>query len=153
MGRMLPFLEVLCVRHVSVRSGFRLPGQRDTLVSMPDAQAPGIRPRHQARPGRGVLVIRSLDDLRGPATGPVELPLRLFWSASDRVFDLDDRAALRSMYGKVLREAIRADELTSYLNREMLLAVWAELYLPDAVRQAWETVHPVLAAARASAAA
>jgi hypothetical protein len=116
------------------------------------AGVPARAPRH-ARPHRGVLVIRNLDDLRGPATGAVELPLRLFWSAPDRVFDLGDRAATQSMYQKVLREASRAEELTSYLNRGILVAVWPELYLPEAVRRAWESAHPALAAARAAAAA
>src|SRR5580704_15936259 len=38
--------------------------------------APGSR--YQSRPGRQALVAASLSDLRGPAQGTVELPLRLF---------------------------------------------------------------------------
>jgi hypothetical protein len=100
-----------------------------------------------------VLVIGDLADLRGPADGVVELPLRLFWSAPDRTFDLRDPAMLRSMYEKVLTEAIRADELAGYLNRGLLVAAWPDLFLRKDVRRAWEQVHPVLAAARAAAAA
>ncbi|HYZ57943.1 MAG TPA: hypothetical protein VE733_31185, partial [Streptosporangiaceae bacterium] len=87
-------------------------------------------PAHQARPGRRVLVAADLADLRGPAEGVAELPLRLFWSAPDRRFDLGDLDMLRSMYEKVLRDAIRMDELTAYLNGGRLVAVWPDLFLP-----------------------
>lgn len=107
---------------------------------------------YQARPGRSVLVVRDLADLRGPADGVVTLPLRLYWSPPGRQFDLDDTFMLRSMYQVVLGEAIHAEELTSYLNRDRLLAVWPDLYLPKAVRRAWEERHPALRAARAAAA-
>ena len=92
-----------------------------------------------------------LADLRGPAEGTVELPLRLFWSAPDRRFDLGDLDMLRSMYEKVLRDAIRMDELTTYLNSGRLVAVWPDLFLPRDVRQAWEDQHPVLRRAAAAA--
>jgi hypothetical protein len=108
---------------------------------------------YQARPGRRVLVIRDLADLRGPASGTVTLPLRLFWSPPGRVFDLDDPFMLRSMYQIVLGEAIRAGELTAYLNGDLLLAVWRDLYLPKGVRRAWEERHPALRAAAPAPAA
>jgi hypothetical protein len=107
---------------------------------------------YQARPGRRVLVVRNLADLRGPADGVVTLPLRLYWSPPDRVFDLGDPFTLRSMYQVVLGEAIHAEELTSYLNQDTLIAVWPDLHLPKAVRRAWEEHHPLLRAARAAAA-
>jgi hypothetical protein len=107
---------------------------------------------YQARPGRKVLVVKDLADLRGPASGPVTLPLRLYWSPAGRVFDLDDPFMLRSMYQVVLGEAVHAEELTGYLNRDLLLAVWRDLYLPKGVRRAWEERHPVLRAATAPAA-
>jgi hypothetical protein len=97
-----------------------------------------------------VLVPADLADLRGPAEGVVELPLRLFWSATDRTFDVGDLDMLRSMYEKVLREAARADELTTYLNRDRLIAVWPDLFLPRDVRHAWEDQHPVLRRAAAA---
>ena len=107
---------------------------------------------YQARPGRRVLVVRDLADLRGPAGGSVTLPLRLYWSPADRVFDLDDPFTLRSMYQVVLGEAIHAEELTGYLNHDTLVAVWPDLHLPKGVRRAWEERHPALRAARAAAA-
>jgi prevent-host-death family protein len=107
---------------------------------------------NQARPGRAGLVAASLADLRGPAHGVVELPLRLFWSTPDRTFDLDQPSMLQAMYEAVLREASRPDDLASYLNGEVLAAVWPELFLPKGLRRAWEDRHPALRAARLAAA-
>lgn len=105
---------------------------------------------HLARPGRPVLVAADLDALRGPIHGTVELPLWLFWNP-DRTFDLDSPGMLRWMYENVLREATRIGDLTAYLNGDVLIAVWQDLYLPKGVRHAWEERHPPLR--RASAAA
>jgi len=110
------------------------------------------RAAYQARPGRAALVAASLADLAGPGHGVVELPLRLFWSAPDRTFDLDQPPMLRALYETVLREASRPDDLTSYLNGEILVAVWPDLFLPKGVRRAWEDQHPELRAARLAAA-
>jgi hypothetical protein len=99
---------------------------------------------YEVRPGRRVLVIGDLSDLRGPVSGMVELPLRLFWSSADRMFDLDDPFMLRWVYQTVLREAVRAEELARYLNSDRLVEVWRELVLPAGVRRAWEEQHPVV---------
>jgi prevent-host-death family protein len=107
---------------------------------------------YQARPGRAALVAASLTDLRGPAHGVVELPLRLFWSAPDRTFDLDQPSMLQALHETVLREASRPGDLSNYLNGEILVAVWPGLYLPKGVRRAWEDQHPALRAARLAAA-
>jgi hypothetical protein len=88
-------------------------------------------------------VIADLAALRGPATGTVELPLRLAWGAT-RAFDLADPEVLRWMYQTVLREAVREDELARFLNGDTLVAVWPELVLPKGVRRAWEDHHPEL---------
>jgi hypothetical protein len=122
-----------------------------TLSPMATTRTAAPRARYEARPGRRAMVASSLADLQGPATGTVELPLRLFWSATDRRFDLGDVDMLRSMYEKVLRDAIRMDELTTYLNGDRLLAVWPGLFLPRDVRQAWEDRHPALRCATAAA--
>lgn len=108
---------------------------------------------YQARPWRRVLVALDLADLRGPATGTVELPLRLFWSGTGRTFDLDNPGTRQWVYETVLQEAIRAEELTAFLNRDALIAMWPTLFLPRGVRQAWEDEHQVLRAASAAAAA
>jgi hypothetical protein len=113
-----------------------------------DVQPAAILTSYQARPGRRVLVIADLADLRGPACGKVILPLRLYWSPAGRVWDLDDPYALREMYQVVLNEAIRAGELAGWLNGPRLVETWRDLYLPRGVRRAWEEHHEVLRAAQ-----
>ncbi len=99
---------------------------------------------HLARPHRPVLVAGSLHELTGPEHGLVELPLRLWWNPH-RTFDLDRPDALLWMYENVLREAVRVDELRTYLHGPTLVRVWPQLNLPRGVRAAWETRHRVLA--------
>lgn len=108
---------------------------------------------YQARPGRRVLVALDLADLRGPVTGTVELPLRLFWSCPGHTFDLGDRDMRLWLYQTVLREAGRLEDLVTYLNADMLVALWPDLFLPKGVRQAWEDAHPRLRALATAAAA
>jgi transposase-like protein len=97
-----------------------------------------------ARPGRRALVIDDLAGLRGPVTGRVELPLRLFWSPPGHQFDLTDRDMRLWYYQTVLREATRADDLAGFLDAATLERLWPELYLPAGVRRAWEERHPSL---------
>jgi hypothetical protein len=96
--------------------------------------------------GRPVLVAASLADLRGPTSGVVELPLRLYWSASDSTFSLDDPAERREVYKIVVREARRPDDLAVFLDGDMLIALWPDIFLPKPVRRAWEDEHPDLRA-------
>jgi DNA invertase Pin-like site-specific DNA recombinase len=126
------------------------PPRQDSARPAGRGTAGGASGRYQSRPGRRALVAASLAELRGPAAGMVELPLRLFWSSPDRTFDLGKPFMLRSLYETVLREASRPEDLTTYLNADTLLAVWPDLYLPKGVRQAWEDEHPGLRAARAA---
>lgn len=119
-------------------------------MSAQDAVA--VRTRYQARPGRRVIVVTDLASLRGPSRGSVELPLRLYWSGPSPVFDLEVPYLRRWLYQIVLREASRPEDLTSYMDRDTLIALWPELYLPRGVRQAWEELHPQLRAAAAGAA-
>ena len=112
--------------------------------------AAAVRTPYRGRPGRSVLVVYDLADLRGPAQGVVELPIWLFWSSADHTFDLSRKYALRSMYETVLREAARPEDLTTYLNGETLATVWPDLHLPKGVRLAWEERHPELRAAAAA---
>lgn len=113
-------------------------------------QGDATRTRYQSRPGRRAVVVASLADLRGPTEGTVELPLWLFWSAPGHTFDLGDRDMRRWLYQTVLREAGRAEDLTTYLDGDTLVAVWPDLFLPNGVRQAWEEQHPALRAAAAA---
>jgi transcriptional regulator with XRE-family HTH domain len=109
------------------------------------------RARHHARPGRSALVVPDLADLRGPVAGTVELPLWLFWSRPDHTFDLDDPDMRQWLYEIVLREASSLEDLTTYLDRDTLIALWPRLYLPKGVRLAWEDRHAALRSAAAVA--
>jgi hypothetical protein len=42
------------------------------------------------------------------------------------------------LYQTVLREASRPDDLTGFLNHNLLIGMWPDLRLPAAIRQAWE---------------
>jgi plasmid stability protein len=100
-----------------------------------------------SRPGRPVLVITELSDLRGPAGGKIVLPSRLYPDPAGTVFDLDQPWGLNEACQVVLTEAVGAWDLAAWLNAARLIEAWPRLYLPAAVRQAWEQAHPVLAAA------
>jgi len=104
--------------------------------------------RHRYADGRPVVVARALSDLAGPVHGLIRLPSALEWS-SDRVFDLDDDSDLRLLYETVLREARDVHDLLTFLDSELLIDVWARLWLPPRVRQSWEANFPVLAATAA----
>lgn len=125
--------------------------------ALPNGQAPSsgvpaqaLLSRHSSRPGRRALVAADLDGLRGPVSGKVQLPLRLFWSLPDHQFDLDDPDTRRWYYETVLREASRPDDLTAHLDGATLVRLWPELYLPKGVRRAWEERHPSLRSAVAA---
>lgn len=125
-------------------SGFTLPTGR-------------VRPRHH--PGRlevvagrtyadnrPYLLPETLDELTGPVTGAILLPLHLDWS--ERIaLHLDDPAERKLMYQRVIREASRTDDLCLYLNAEVLRDIWPVLYLPVQVRRLWEDRFPDLALA------
>ncbi|MBM7084635.1 hypothetical protein [Micromonospora humidisoli] len=93
-----------------------------------------------ARPGRPVVVARTLAELTGPTGGTVELPVRLMWS-SERTFDLADPDDLLWLYENVLRETTRADDLRALIDGRTLCRVWRRLNLPRGVRSAWESRH------------
>jgi hypothetical protein len=114
----------------------------------PEAGVPGaVVTSYESRPGRPVLVIGELSDLRGPATGKIVLPSRLYPEPAGAVFDLEEPSLLAEAYQVVLSEAIGAWELATWLNAARLIQAWPELYLPAGVRQAWEEIHPVLTSA------
>ncbi|MCP2339766.1 hypothetical protein [Actinomadura rupiterrae] len=84
----------------------------------------------------------SIDDLHGPVTGAVELPLHVVWSGRKR-FDLGDTRQRLVLYALLLSEAPAAD-LCKWLNGDLLLEQWSELrmMLSPARRRAWESVLP-----------
>ncbi|MFI5926760.1 hypothetical protein ACIA3K_12325 [Micromonospora sp. NPDC051543] len=99
-----------------------------------------IRPDGYAKP---VVVPETLDDLRGPTTGMVELPRHLKWSGNPR-YDLSQPGRLSDLYRTVLNEAASPQDLHSYLSRDPLIRLWPAMWLPRAVRRAWEERFPEL---------
>lgn len=125
--------EIVCLIERGLATENRQPG----AIVAPDP----------SRPDRPVLVITELADLRGPAGGKIVLPSLLYPDPAGAVFDLDEPWLLREACQIVLTEAASAHDLATWLNAARLIEAWPELYLPAAVRQAWEDIHPALARA------
>jgi hypothetical protein len=97
------------------------------------------------------VVAESLDDLRGPTAGTVQLPQHLDWSGKAS-YDLDKPTRLASMYRIVLNEASSVDDLRAWIDGQMLTQLWPTLWLPPQVRRLWESRFPELASLRAQVA-
>ncbi len=93
---------------------------------------------------RRVAVAPDLDALRGPLHGRWQLPLHL--DASSRsVYDFGSPPDRELAYRLVLLEAGSRLDHEQWLDRDELLRLWPELYLPRVVRAAWQAEHAVLA--------
>jgi hypothetical protein len=99
-----------------------------------------------------VIVPASLGDLRGPASGVAELPVRLYWSGS-RLFDLADPHQVADMCEAVLDTAATVGDIARYLNADLLIRVWPVLGMSRVKRDAWESRFPVLRRQRLATAA
>lgn len=97
------------------------------------------------------VVADDLDELRGPTSGTVALPHHLDWSGSP-TYDLDDPAEVASMYKTVLNEATTVEDLRTWLDAKRLVGLWATLWLPAALRRAWEQRFPSLVPAETAVA-
>jgi hypothetical protein len=86
----------------------------------------------------------SLDDLGGPATGTVQLPLHVAWSGLTS-FDLSRARPCMTLYRIVLAEGQREDVLR-YLNRDLLLGQWPVLrtLVSRHICGVWEAAFPEL---------
>jgi hypothetical protein len=97
--------------------------------------AGGLPPRWGAYAGR---LPSSLEDLKGPATGEVELPLHVAWSGR-RVYDVGQEDQRLVLYALLLAEAQRTD-LERFVHRESLVSMWPRLrrLLGPHARREWE---------------
>lgn len=112
----------------------------NAALGLPTSPAEILRARHRRRlPG-------TLDELAGPAHGSVELPMHVAWSGQT-VFDLDSPKTRVHLYRVVLAEGQR-DDVTAYLNRDLLITQWPVLrkLVSHTVRDVWESAFPELAA-------
>ncbi|MEU6603446.1 hypothetical protein [Streptomyces flaveolus] len=87
----------------------------------------------------------SLEELRGPTEGVVELPLHMAWSGMTS-YDLGKPRQRMGLYRTVLHEGMRGD-LRQFLNRDLLLQMWPVLrtFVGRTVRSVWEEAFPQLA--------
>ncbi|MFE7277260.1 hypothetical protein [Streptomyces sp. NPDC057623] len=94
----------------------------------------------------------SLDQLRGPTQGVVELPLHMAWSGMAS-YDLGKPRQRMGLYRTVLHEGLH-DDLPRYLNQDLLLQLWPVLrtLVGRTVRAVWEDAFPQLASRTRAAA-
>jgi hypothetical protein len=114
---------------------------------------PGTAEAVARAPMRPVIVPASLDDLHGPSAGTVELPVRLYWSAGSRRFDVSDPDQAAALYDAVLDAASCPGDLSDYLNPGLLESTWPVLSMSRVKRDAWEARFPQLRRQRLAAAA
>ena len=86
-----------------------------------------------------------LEDLRGPSSGQMTLPINVYWGPWS-IVDLDIHSDVVKAYQATLREGRVGDQVT-LLNRDLLVRIWPELMLPARVRQLWESRFPELSVA------
>jgi hypothetical protein len=113
---------------------------------MPVTRTPAEIPASQVLQARyRSRLPRSLDDLAGPASGTVQLPLHVAWSGLT-AFDLDKPKPRMSLYRVVLAEG-QCDDLVNYLNGELLVGQWPVLrtLVSRHIRGVWEDAFPELA--------
>jgi hypothetical protein len=91
---------------------------------------------------RPYAVVESLDELRGPAHGVLELPHQLAWSGRRR-FDLDDDYDRAAAY-KIILEEGREEHFRRYLNARLLRRYWPEILPARQVQALWEGRFPEL---------
>ena len=85
----------------------------------------------------------SLDELRGPRSGLMTLPIDVYWGPTP-VVNLDSVGGANVMaYQAVLSEGRVVDQV-ALLNRELLIELWPQLRLPARARSLWEARFPEL---------
>ena len=69
------------------------------------------------------------------ANGRVTLPRHIAWSFPYS-YDLDNRKSLRACYARVMTEGLD-DDVRFYIDLDVLLDIWDEMWLSPHVREAW----------------
>ncbi len=84
---------------------------------------------------RPVSIPDDIEDRSSPkASGRVTLPRHIAWSFPYS-YDLDNRKPLRSCYARVMTEGL--DDVRFYIDLDVLLDIWDEMWLSPHVREAW----------------
>ncbi|GAA3315613.1 hypothetical protein [Arthrobacter ramosus] len=103
--------------------------------------------RHTIADSLVYLVPNALDDLHGPATGTVELPLHLDWGP-ERSYQVNDDGSCSVLYQLTLQNSGSIEEICRIVHPGRLTALWPTMILPARCRQLWETSFPELPATR-----
>ena len=84
-------------------------------------------------------VVESLDNLRGPASGMIELPLYVrAMSREFRQVDLDNADERIAAYNDILQEGTLSD-IVELVNTRLLIKDWLQQRLPRRVVDRWES--------------
>ena len=85
---------------------------------------------------RPVSIPDDMEDRSLPkASGKVRLPHHIAWSFPFE-HDLDDPKQLRSAYQRIMTEGLD-DDVRYYIDLDILLRLWDDLWLSPHVREAW----------------
>lgn len=79
----------------------------------------------------------SLDELQGPTTGTIHLPIHLCWTPGDRIFNLAEYGDALIVYQCVIAEGTVQDQ-REFLNHSLLTKLWPYLHLDVMIIAAWE---------------
>ncbi len=92
-------------------------------------------------------IVDDLDELAGPTTGTVALPIFMYWAPGRNTFDLTIHDDLVRVYTCALTEG-RIEDQRTFMNAATLRRLWPEIRLPERVRTLWETRFPTLTKAQ-----
>ena len=87
----------------------------------------------------------SLDELRGPYDGPIDLPHAVRWQADRFDVNVSVPGWRRMAYQALVAEGT-ADEQRRLMNRARLIETWPVLSIDPRVRALWESRFPELRA-------
>lgn len=83
----------------------------------------------------------SLDELRGPYDGPIDLPHSVRWQADRFDVDVSNLGWRRMAYQALLAEGT-ADQQRRLMNRDRLIEAWPILNMDPRVRGLWRRGSP-----------
>lgn len=90
-------------------------------------------------------IVDSLDELAGPAEGPVTLPVDVYWSGPFDTFDVADKDDRVLIYSATLSNG-RRHQIAEFVNRDLLIQEWPYLTIDSRVVDLWTGRFPELAA-------
>ncbi len=102
-----------------------------------------------ARRRQPYYIVKSLDELHGPAEGTVTLPPHLA-APGDADYDLAYAREVAGMYEMVLVRAASLQDVRAWVDPRLLVRVWPLVILPERLTDGWENRIPELARARRS---